>query len=421
MGRIVSRYGESLERVCHPNAARNRGAEHAPNGLWGLIVTSRRGILDSLIAMVPQAVRILAGLVTSVLLARGLGATGLGQFTLVLSISEVITALSDLGVRQTAVRYAARHLAAGDREGQYAVLRWAFRQRLALAALVGAGVLAAAPLLAVDFWHDAALVPLIRLSLLLSLGAAVAAAPMAYFQAQQRFAVNTAVSVGQVLITFLGVLLLAVLRRWSVEWVLLANILAVGLGALAFIALVPRRALLAGDDLRGKGSLWRRLWHAGRLKPGPAGAAAAARENTSPDTFARLMLLSTLLAMVASKAGIWLMSALLPPAQVGLYSVALRLSLPLEMALVGLTTALWPRASALTAPGEVAALLRRALRLAVPLAAAGLAYAALAPLCIPWAFGAAYAPAVPVAQALAAAGALALVGHPCGWRAIALA
>src|SRR5450432_2351476 len=107
-----------------------------------------------MVAMIPQGVRVVAGLVTYVSLARGLGPYGLGQYALCLSVAEVTGQLSELGLGQTGTRYASRAHARGDREGQMAVLRWAFRMRMAVVLMVSVGVYFLVPNLTRYLWHD---------------------------------------------------------------------------------------------------------------------------------------------------------------------------------------------------------------------------------------------------------------------------
>ena len=142
-----------------------------------ILVGARRGIRDVVVALIPQGVRVLAGLVTYVSLARGLGPSGLGQYALCLSVAEVTGQLSELGLGQTGTRYASRAYALGDREGQMAVLRWAFRMRMAVVVLVSFGVFLVVPELTRHLWHDEHLTPLVRTALPMATFLALASVP----------------------------------------------------------------------------------------------------------------------------------------------------------------------------------------------------------------------------------------------------
>ena len=61
----------------------------------------RKAIEDVLVSMAPQAVALVVGMVTWVLMARGLGPAGLGQYALVMSVYLLTVQLADLGIGQT--------------------------------------------------------------------------------------------------------------------------------------------------------------------------------------------------------------------------------------------------------------------------------------------------------------------------------
>ena len=76
------------------------------------------GMRDVALGLVPQGLAAITGFVGSVLIARGLGPARLGEYALVMSVAGLATSLADLGVGQTAIRFAAR--AASD-QGRPAV------------------------------------------------------------------------------------------------------------------------------------------------------------------------------------------------------------------------------------------------------------------------------------------------------------
>src|SRR5258705_1863790 len=113
-----------------------------------LLTMSKGGIRDVILMLLPQVVIVVTGFVTTVLIARGLGPAALGHYGLVLSVAGLTAAFSDMGIGQTAIRYAARAAAEGRTGEQMAVLRWALRLRLALVLLVGIVLALAAPRIA---------------------------------------------------------------------------------------------------------------------------------------------------------------------------------------------------------------------------------------------------------------------------------
>src|SRR5450759_2938469 len=119
------------------------------------IFDSLKAIEDVIVSMVPQAATLLTGIVASALIARGIGASGVGQYALIVSISGFTVALSDLGIGQTAIRYASRAASQNDSESQFAVLRWAFRLRVSLSLVFSFTAFLLAPIIAGGVWHDA--------------------------------------------------------------------------------------------------------------------------------------------------------------------------------------------------------------------------------------------------------------------------
>jgi len=369
---------------------------------WGWFyqtaLASRRGIRDTILSMIPQAVTVGAGAVSAILIARGLGPKGLGQYALVTSLSSLIISLSDLGIGQTAIRYSAQAAAAGDRVRHLAILRWAFRRRLMLTALITLGVFLLAPWLATTFWKDPSLVPIIRTALGIGVMGAISAVPTVYFQSLQRFAPNSLVSVGQTLITLAGIAGIALLGLWSVQAVILASLVATCIGAILFICLLPREALFSKVDFVGAKArgVWQALWRS------PAGVAETAltAEATSPEQFAALMSGLALLSILTSRLDVWLMGNLLPQEQVGFYATAQRVAVPLYIVLNGITIALWPRVSAVSDPKELIPLLKKTLQLSALVIAGGAFYALLSPFLATLLFGSAYATSAPIARLL---------------------
>jgi len=376
----------------------------------GTLAGSKKGIKDVIVSMIPQVVSLGTGLFTSILVARGLGPGGLGEYALVLSVSDMTTTLSDLGIGQTALRYASRAAGLRDPDGQMGVLRWAFRRRVSLVILISVIAYAFAPIVASKFWHVSGLGPLIRLGLLIGAFGALAHVPSIYFQSLKKFHVNSAVLTGQAIISFTGILVLAALRHWSVEAVILVSVVTAGVGASIFLVLVPKQALLVPTSYPSSaGQALRSLWSS------PAIPVAADHDAVeTPNEFAFYMLLSSVFVMLTLKADVWLMGFFLDTRSVGVYNAATRLTVPLAVLLAAMNTALWPRASSLVLMGDKIALLRKTLRLCSMVALAGIAYAIGVPMLAPLLFGARYAKSVSLGQLLCFRYLLAILACPVG-------
>ena len=375
-----------------------------------LFAMSQSGIRDVLLLLAPQAVMVLTGFLTTVLVARGLGPAALGHYGLVLSVAGLAAAFSDMGIGQTAIRYAARAAAEGRTGEQMAVLRWALRLRLALVLVVAASLAMLASLIAGRLWHAPELAPLIRMGLVGGVFTALAAVPVVYFQSVRRFGRNAMIQIGQALLGLAGVLLVATLGRWSVSALILVSVVTAALGALVFLVMVPRAALIPPLGDAGATPVRRRFW----TSPIESAPTLASVADGGPGAFAMYNMISTVVVMITLRLDVWLMGVFGRPEQVGLYTVASRFALPLGLLLAAVSGALWPRASARSDPREALVLLKRTFQLSLPLGAFAVVYALVVPLLTPALFGSAYDGSRLLAQVLCIRYALAILIVPVG-------
>lgn len=374
------------------------------------IQSSRKGIYDVFISILPQGVSLVTGVVTSVLLARGLGPSELGKYTLIISVSAMISSLSDLGIGQTAIRFASRCMANNDETGHRAVLRWAFRIRVLLVLAVSCITFFLSPLLARQFWHDESLSPLIRLSLVIGFLGAVASVSTIYFQSLKRFRANSAVMIFQALTLMAGIVGLEFFQVWTLEWVIIVSIMAYAVNAAAFLILVPKDSIFKISDFE-----YLRHGAVNYIKsPKFRNYSTETPDESTATVFAFFMMLSAGVVMLVVKADIWLMGYFLEPHQIGIYSAASRFALPLMMVVTAMNTVLWPRTSNLQQQPDVRKFVRGIFMMSGLVALAGVAYAAVAPFFIPYVFGEAYASGVILGQLLCFRFCLSLFLSPVG-------
>lgn len=357
------------------------------NRFWRELSGSRQGVKDVLISAVPQIVGLLTGFFSSVLIARGLGPEGMGQFALVMSLAGVATVLSDLGIGQTTIRYASQAAAIKDTPAQMAVLRWALRWRLSLVFVVTTAFFLLAPYIA-KLWHSESLLTYLRLGLLGGIFAALASIPTVYFQSIKRFSTNASVTSAQRLISFAGIIVLSVFSLWSLLNLMVVSLVASAIGAFVFLLMVPTAALWPQDAMRKLKGLTPRLFFA---SPQMQHNTNNGLDSSSPTQFARFHMLATIISMMTMQADTWLMGYFLgDKGQIGLYSVATRFTLPMTLVLGAFNTALWPRASGLTEWSKLSGLLKKTLGFSVLLACPMIIYALTAPLLASFFFGSNY-------------------------------
>lgn len=369
--------------------------------------TSKRGVKDVLLAIAPHAIQLVTGLVASILIARGLGAAGMGEYTLAMTIAGLTISLSDLGIGQTAIRYASRALSSSDEKGFLSVLRWAFRWRLLLVFALAIILLGLSRWIAEEFWHLERLTFLVRLGIASGIIGSLASIPSAYFQSRKEFERNSTVLITQTIISFSGIVLLALLSYWSVQAVLLVGIIGGGIGTGIFMASVPLSSLFSKDDARQGGFL-------SMLRSPSIGKSKDIVDTIEPEAFALYFLASTILAIIILRVDVTLMGYFLPQEEIGQYAVATRFALPLAMILASINTALWPRASSAATLEAKKALLKKTLTMTGALSIPVIGYSIVVPLLAPYLFGMAYEKSTFIGQLLCARFVLAMFASPMG-------
>jgi len=372
---------------------------------------SRKGIEDTAVSLLPQIALLFANFVIAILIARGLGPDGMGKYALILSVSGLATALSDLGIGQTAIRFAARAAAIGDTEQQHSVLRWAFRLRMILILLITLLAFAVIPYIAANLWHAGTLISLMRLSLMTSVFIAISSVPTIYFQSLKNFKMNTIVSIGQTFILLLGVILITCLNKWSLESLVIINLIVTAISSLIFLSIVPKTIIISKADYQGSLSIILKQFI---RAPVQKLKVPKSLDNHNIDNFAFLMVVTSIIVALIMRSDVWLMGVFLDKHTIGVYSVASRFASPLAMGLAALNTALWPRASALMAIKNARDLLKNTYRLCTMAAIISVGYSIFVPLFLPYVFGYGYESGVLLAQLLCLRYSLAFLIAPIG-------
>jgi len=208
---------------------------------------------------------------------------------------------------------------------------------------------------------------------------------------------NSIIKVAQALISFAGILIVAFFALWHVQLVIIVTVIATAIAALAFITVTPKVALFKFDRS------WRPIHFKlrGALAP-PAikSGDPSAFDSSSIGSFARFNFLDCLVGQGITFAAVWIIAIFLVASQLGVYTVATYVGLPITILITAITIAFWPRVASVTTLKENKALLRRAMLLTIVAVIGALFYAVFAPLLIPFVFGARYASGIPVARLL---------------------
>jgi O-antigen/teichoic acid export membrane protein len=376
-----------------------------------VIFESLKAIEDVIVSTFPGIATLVTGAITAALIARGLGPFGMGQYALIISVSSFTIGLSDMGIGQTAIRYASRAASQGDTEGQFAILRWTFRLRMLFVLVLSLVVFVLAPTIAGTIWHDNSLTPILQLSLLIGIFTTLAHVPIIYSQAVRRFRMNSSIQVAQALISFAGILLVAFFAIWHVQFVIIVTVIATAIGALAFLTVTPKAAFFKFDT----------SWRSTHFKlqgaftpPAIKDGKTSGLDSSSIGSFARFNFLDQMVSVGILNVTIWLMGIFLVKSQIGIYAAATYVAIPIAVLKGAINTALWPRVAAVTTLKGNKILLRRAMLLTIFAVVGGLFYAFFAPLLMPFVFGAGYASGIIVARLLCLGWCIYLLVEPIG-------
>ncbi|HEU5321435.1 MAG TPA: oligosaccharide flippase family protein, partial [Methylomirabilota bacterium] len=340
---------------------------------------------------VVTAVGLVSGLLTSIVLARGLGPALLGDYSYLLWALRTLAVFAGLGFPLATSRYTAEAFARGDRPAAWGYVRLFFRGQLAAAALVAAAAVPAVLWLAPDG---------LRLPFLL---VALSLFPIGmegvYTHAvhgAQRYDLTTQTSTVKMAFQ-LAAAVAAVALGAGILGLTAGLLLSFVLGAL----LQRRRAL----ELYGAGTA---------ARPAPLGRDVRA-------FVVSLSAVTVLEAVVWDRSEVFFLRLYVSSEALAYYSLAFGLATRAMVVPEIAVGALLPAFSALhggNAPAEFGALYRTAIRYVAlagaPIAAVG---TALAPALVGWLYGAEYAPAAAYFGPLAAVALLSAL-RKVAWAAL---
>ncbi len=174
----------------------------------------------------------------------------MGKYAIIMSVSAIALTISDLGLGQTAIHYASFALSQNNQEWRNAILRWAFRMRIAIVLIVTIGFVALSPQLAGKVLHDKTLTPYLWLGLVIGIFLTIGGIPTIYFQSVRKFGVNATVISLQKVVVVAGILMVSLLHVCSLLNVLVVTIFGAAIGAAIFMFMIPKNTLFGkGDNL----------------------------------------------------------------------------------------------------------------------------------------------------------------------------
>jgi PST family polysaccharide transporter len=332
---------------------------------------------DLAIVFSGQALRLGLGIVSSSLLARGLGPAGLGVFSVISVWMTIAVTLGDVGVTKSAVRFIAVELL-DQPEDALATGRVFTALRMAGALAVAAAIL----LLATPLARALGLQPLHEGRTLLALAAlgvlatSLSSVPATILQALKRFPGLFATQTLNISLTVALVAALFVAGQITVASALVIGILTALAATLLGYRLLP--------------APWRGTL---RIPARPELVGPTARRLLD---FGKWLWVSTLLSVVLAQVDLLLVNRYTDPQSAGYYAIALNLSLKVDILNQTLQVVLLPTVAALTTLAQMRGYLQDSLRRSLALTGLLVLVALVARPFILVVYGASYAPAVPL-------------------------
>ncbi len=302
------------------------------------------------IVLAGHVLRLGLGILSSAALARGLGPSDLGTFSVLSAVMMIAVTIGDFGLSNSAVRFVAADLNEDPGQAQATARVFAGLKLLGSLVVVGVSLALAGPIAALLSLPAEIGPPLVRLAALGVLATSASGVLSTIFQALKRFSQLIGIQTLNVSLTvlFMGALFLSNrLTIASALWVGVVTALA---------------AVLLGWWLLPAG------WRAALSTWGSLRSAEGRRLLT----FSRWLWVSAILSILSAQLDLILLNQWLAPALVGIYALALNLSHKVRIVNQTLHTVLLPTVSALSTREEYVDYIRRSLirslMLAVPVA-----------------------------------------------------
>lgn len=300
-------------------------------------------VQDSAVVFAGNIVSLGLGVISSAVLARGLGPEGLSTFAIVGATTSIAATVSDFGLRLGAIRHIAGALTSSMRRAQTLARAYAYLKFSGSTAIVILLLVFAEPISALVQLPRETGPALMRIGAI-AIGATLLSALVGTIL--HALALFHRLITAQLFNVVLTVLLLTAL--WLANRLDVATALLVG-GATAAAAALLSLALLPEG--------WRqsiRLWSGNR-------ASSFRDDSRTLLSFSRWMWLSNIFTILSLQIDVLLLNFFLPLPAVGIYALARNLAQKAEAVNRTLHTVLAPGASALTAAGERRDYVRRSL------------------------------------------------------------
>ena len=252
-----------------------------------------------------------------VLASRFFTTTQFGLFSLASGVLFLAAELSDMGINAGLIRFVAQYVREGDLEKARSVIAYTLRSRLMIALItLAAGLLVSHPL-AVFFFHNASIAPLLNYSFLGVLPLVFLSWISATLQAYQRFELSVAISILNGIGKILAIGVAILLHHLIPSVAILCFSIGPALASLVGIFLIPHGSLSLSIQRR--------------------------EVVTELRSFSGWMALWAVLAIVHGKIDLLMLSSLSGAVAAGLFNAASQFATLFQLVSGALSTVLTPR------------------------------------------------------------------------------
>lgn len=369
---------------------------------------SRFSNLENILTLiVPKSFGLLSNVASTILIVRGLSVEDMGSYTLIFNYYMLMLSLSDLGINQTVLRYAAK---AALQEREHALLiNWGVRLKLLFLCLFGLCFFLLAPLVA-EVWGNASLAPLMQLALLTGISGSMLAIPIVYFQSKQTFKQAGVLIALQSLFNLLPILYLHFIGAWSLTAVVLSGVVSSFLILIVGFVMMPTKTYWDVDTLKAC-ITEPKLFVLAPIKR----EFNSEMEFLSPMRYLLFIMPSGLLFALASRVDVWLMGYFLTRAEIGVYGTAQRITVPLMAISESVDGVISPAASAIKERQRIGSFLKSLTATILGVMAMATLYALIVPQVVPVLFGEAYESGVWVTSLLCLRIVVSIASSPFTW------
>ncbi len=376
---------------------------------WSAHLARFSNLENILTLIVPKAFGMLANVASTILIVRGLSVEEVGAYTLVVSYYMLMLVLSDLGINQTVLRYAAKVSTLEDEHTR--LINWGVRLKLLSLCAFGLLFFLLAPLVA-ELWGNTSLASLMQLSLLTGVASSLLAMPIVYFQSKQIFKQVGILIAMQSLFNLLPLLYLQVSGAWSLTAAVVSGVVSSGAILVIGMMMMPIKTYWNIETFK------QCLTEPKSIVIAPLKCEFNSEtEFLSPTRYLLFIMPAGLLFALASRVDVWLMGYFLTKSEIGVYGMAQRIALPLIAVSESVDGALSPVASAIKAREGVGSFLKSSLATVGGVMAIGLLYATAVPQVVPVLFGEAYQSGVWVTSLLCLRVVAVIAASPFTWLA----